>query len=321
MVATPDAVAGRIDVRNLCKSFGAVRAVNGLTFSAEPGAVTGFLGPNGAGKTTTLRMLLGLVHPDSGTATIGGLPYRALPTPSNTVGSALEATGFHPSRTGRAHLRVYCTINGYPPRRADEVLDLVGLADAARRPVRGYSLGMRQRLALAAALLGDPQVLILDEPGNGLDPEGIAWLRRLLRDLAAAGRTVLVSSHVLSEVQQLVDHVVIIHKGRCVRQASLAELSDLGGPVVAVRSPQAEDLAAALTRSGLPDARITRTAPDRLRVAGADPEQIGQVAHAEHLPVLWLATEDNDLEQVFLTLTGDPDRPGRPAATAVHSGA
>jgi len=320
MVATPDPVAGHIDVRKLCKSFGTVRAVDKLTFSAEPGAVTGFLGSNGAGKTTTLRMLLGLVHPDSGTATIGGLPYRALPTPSSTVGSALEATGFHPSRTGRAHLRVYCTINGYPPRRADEVLDLVGLADAARRPVRGYSLGMRQRLALAAALLGDPQVLILDEPGNGLDPEGIAWLRRLLRDLAAAGRTVLVSSHVLSEVQQLVDHVVIIHKGRCVRQASLAELSDLGGPVVAVRSPQADDLVAALTRSGLPDGRITRTAPDRLRVTGADPEQIGRVAHGEHLPVLWLATEDNDLEQVFLTLTGDPDRPGHRATTAVHSG-
>ncbi|HET6212426.1 MAG TPA: ATP-binding cassette domain-containing protein, partial [Micromonosporaceae bacterium] len=200
---------GRIVVSGLTKAFGEVRAVDGLSFTVEPGSITGFLGPNGAGKTTTLRMLLGLVAPDAGGATIGGREYRSLPAPGQEVGAALEATGFHPARTGRNHLRVYCTINGYPAGRADETLSTVGLTDAGGRPVRGYSLGMRQRLALAQALLGDPRVLVLDEPANGLDPEGIAWMRRLLRDLARQGRTVLVSSHVLSEMQQLVDHVVI----------------------------------------------------------------------------------------------------------------
>jgi ABC-2 type transport system ATP-binding protein len=196
---------GRIVVAGLTKTYGTLRAVDDLSFTVEPGTITGFLGPNGAGKTTTLRMLLGLITPDAGTATIGGHPYRALLAPNDEVGAVLDASGFHSARSGRNHLRIYCTVNGYPGRRADRVLELVGLADAGRRPVRGYSLGMRQRLALATALLGDPRVLILDEPANGLDPEGIAWLRRLLRSLADEGRTVLVSSHVLSEVQQLVD--------------------------------------------------------------------------------------------------------------------
>jgi ABC-2 type transport system ATP-binding protein len=230
-------VEGRIVACGLTRMFGPVTAVDGLSFTVEPGAITGFLGPNGAGKTTTLRMLLGLVRPDAGTATIGGHRYTDLPAPSRAVGAVLEATAFHPARTGRAHLRIYCTINGYPHARAEQVLDLVGLAGAGKRPVRGYSLGMRQRLALATALLGDPQVLLLDEPANGLDPEGIAWLRRLLRELAAQGRTVLVSSHLLSEVQQLVDHVVIINQGRCVRHGPLAALTDLPGRVVSVRTP------------------------------------------------------------------------------------
>jgi ABC-2 type transport system ATP-binding protein len=216
---------GRIVVRGLTKTFGPVRAVDDLSFVVEPGTVTGFLGPNGAGKTTTLRMLVGLIRPDAGTATIGGRRYVDLPAPSETVGAALDTTGFHPARTGRNHLRVYCTINGYPTSGADEVLDLVGLTDAAARPVKGYSLGMRQRLALATALLGDPRVLVLDEPVNGLDPEGIVWIRGLLRDLAERGRTVLVSSHLLWEVQQLVDQVVIINGGRLVRQGDLVELS------------------------------------------------------------------------------------------------
>jgi ABC-2 type transport system ATP-binding protein len=241
--------AGRIVVSGLTKTYGPVTAVKDLSFTVEPGTITGFLGPNGAGKTTTLRMLLGLVTPDAGIATIGGRDYARLPAPNDEVGALLEASGFHPARSGRNHLRVYCTANGYPTRRADEVLELVGLAGAGHRAVRGYSLGMRQRLALATALLGDPRVLVLDEPANGLDPEGIAWMRRLLRQLAAEGRTVLVSSHVLSEVQQLVDHVVIINKGRLVRQGPLAEISGNHGRTVSVRTPQADELLSALARS------------------------------------------------------------------------
>jgi ABC-2 type transport system ATP-binding protein len=216
---------GRIVVSGLSKRFGPVLAVDDLSFTVDPGAVTGFLGPNGAGKTTTLRMLLGLVRPDAGTATIAGRRYADLPEPAATVGAVLEASGFHPARSGRDHLRVYCAVNGYPHLRADEVLDQVGLTDSARRAVRGYSLGMRQRLALATALLGRPRVLVLDEPANGLDPPGIAWMRALLRELAGAGHTVLVSSHLLWEVQQLVDRVVILQRGRLVHQGALADLS------------------------------------------------------------------------------------------------
>ena len=212
-------------VSGLTKRFGRVTAVDGLSFSAAPGLVTGFLGPNGAGKTTTLRMLAGLVAPDAGTATISGRGYAALASPGREAGVVLETAGFHPARTGRDHLRVCCTACGYPLRRADEVLEICGLAAAGRRKVRGYSLGMRQRLALAAALLGDPAALILDEPANGLDPEGIAWLRGLLRDYARAGRTVLYSSHVLPEVEQLADQVVIMHRGRLVREGTLAGLT------------------------------------------------------------------------------------------------
>ncbi len=202
-----------ISVHALTKRFGAVAAVRDLTFDVPPGQVTGFLGPNGAGKSTTLRMVLGLVRPTAGAALIGGRRYDDLPHPRRTVGAVLETTGFHPGRRGRDHLRIGARAAGLPTARVDEVLDRVGLTDAAGRRVRGYSLGMRQRLGLAAALLGDPQVLILDEPGNGLDPAGTAWLRGLLRDLAAQGRTVLFSSHVLSEVAQTVDHLVIVHEG------------------------------------------------------------------------------------------------------------
>ena len=212
-------------ISGLTKRFGRVTAVDGLSFTAEPGQVTGFLGPNGAGKTTTLRMLAGLVAPDAGVATISGCRYAALAAPGREAGVVLEAAGFHPARTGRDHLRVYCTASSYPLDRADEVLEACGLAGAGRRKVRGYSLGMRQRLALAAALLGDPAALILDEPANGLDPEGIAWLRGLLRDYARSGRTVLYSSHLLSEVEQLADQVVIMHCGRLAGQGTLAELT------------------------------------------------------------------------------------------------
>jgi ABC-2 type transport system ATP-binding protein len=223
-----------IEIRGLVKRFGPVTAVDGVSFDVLPGRVTGFLGPNGAGKTTTLRMLAGLVAPDAGTATISGHRYAELASPGRQAGVVLEAAGFHPARTGRDHLRVYCTACGYPPRRADEVLEICGLAGAGRRKVRGYSLGMRQRLALAAALLGDPAALILDEPANGLDPAGIAWLRGLLRDYARSGRTVLYSSHVLPEVEQLADQVVIMHHGRLVRHGPLAELTGGQGGLEAV---------------------------------------------------------------------------------------
>jgi ABC-2 type transport system ATP-binding protein len=214
-----------IEIRDLVKRFGAVEAVSGLSFDVEQGSVTGFLGANGAGKTTTLRILLGLVSPTAGTAHINGHPYAELSHPLHQVGAALEASGFYPGRTARDHLRILALTAGVDPSRAEDVLDLVHLSDAADRRVGGFSLGMRQRLGLAGALLADPEILILDEPANGLDPEGVRWLRDLLRGFAAEGGTVLVSSHILAEVAQTVDHVVIVNDGRLVRQGPLAELT------------------------------------------------------------------------------------------------
>ncbi|AVT31597.1 ABC transporter [Plantactinospora sp. BC1] len=218
-----------VEVSGLSKRFGTVTAVRDLSFTVRPGAVTGFLGPNGAGKTTTLRMILGLVRPSSGTATIGGRRYRDLDRPSGTVGAVFDASAFHPGHTARDHLRTYAAMGGYPDSRVEELLRLLGLADAAHRRTRTFSTGMRQRLNLATALLGDPPVLLLDEPGNGLDPEGIAWLRDFLRGLARQGRTVLISSHVLSEVQQMVDDVVVIRAGRQVVAGRLVDLVGASG--------------------------------------------------------------------------------------------
>jgi ABC-2 type transport system ATP-binding protein len=222
-----------LEVRGLTKTFGPVTAVREVSFRAPAGQVTGLLGPNGSGKTTTLRATLGLVRPTAGTALIGGLAYRSLPRPRRIVGAMLEATGFHPGRRARDHLRVLAAAADVPDRRVDAVLDQVGLADAAGRRVRGFSLGMKQRLSLAAALLGDPQVLLLDEPANGLDPAGIAWLRGLLRGLADEGRTILVASHVLGEVAQTADRVVIVSAGR-LRFAG--PLDELGGTGTALES-------------------------------------------------------------------------------------
>jgi ABC-2 type transport system ATP-binding protein len=214
-----------IEADGLTKRFGRVLAVDRLSFTVERGTVVGFLGPNGAGKTTTLRMLLGLVRPDEGTATINGKRYRDLPEPLHQVGAVLEASSFYPGRTARNHLRIQALDGQVDPSRIDDVLELVGLSDAADRRIGGFSLGMRQRLGLATALLADPELLILDEPANGLDPDGVRWLRDLLRGLAAEGTTVLVSSHILAEVAQTVDSVVILDHGRLVTQASLAELT------------------------------------------------------------------------------------------------
>lgn len=216
-----------ISVRGLTKQFARIRAVEELTFDVRPGQITGFLGPNGAGKTTTLRMLLGLVRPTAGTALIGGRPYPSLPHPRRTVGAVLEATGAHPGRRAWDHLRILAQVTGVPDKRVADVCDQVGLAEAADRRVGGYSHGMRRRLGLAGALLGDPPVLLIDEPGNGLDPAGMAWLRGLLRDLAHEGRTILISSHVLSEVAQTVDQTVIINEGRLRYAGPLDDLGDL----------------------------------------------------------------------------------------------
>ncbi|HET9722897.1 MAG TPA: ATP-binding cassette domain-containing protein [Actinomycetota bacterium] len=215
-----------IAVRGVTKRFGDVAAVEDLGFEVRPGVVTGFLGPNGAGKSTTLRIVLGLVHPDEGSATVLGLPYASLPEPTRTVGAVLETQSFNPLRSGRNHLRVLATASGLPSARVDEVLELVGLSGAARRRAGKYSLGMRQRLGLAGALLGDPRVLILDEPANGLDPQGIRWLRDFLRGFAADGNAVLVSSHLLSEMAQLADEVIVINRGRLVKQAPVHELAN-----------------------------------------------------------------------------------------------
>lgn len=291
--------AGRIEVRGLSKTFGSVQAVHDVSFTAEPGRVTGFLGPNGSGKTTTLSMLLGLVRPDAGSATIGGVPYSELERPAFTVGSALSAN-FHTAHTGRAHLDIIRRAIGAPESRIGETLDLVGLTDAADRKTGGYSLGMRQRLALAAALLGEPSVIVLDEPINGLDPEGIRWIRILLRHFASEGKTVLLSSHLLSEVQQTVDDVVIIRAGELAFADTLATLQrGAGDQAVLVNAPDRHALAAALERAG-GEAHGLRGAV--LRVTGLDPETVGRVALAAQIPLTHLSLEENELEQSFLDL-------------------
>jgi ABC-2 type transport system ATP-binding protein len=301
---------GRIVVDELSKVFGGgVRAVDRLSFTVEPGSVTGFLGPNGAGKTTTLRMVLGLVRPTSGRATIGGQVYKQLANPSRAVGAALEASSFHPARSARNHLRIMCTVGGFPTRRADEVLDLVGLHDAGRRKVRGYSLGMRQRLGLAAALVGDPRVLVLDEPANGLDPDGIRWLRGLLRELANQGRTVLVSSHQLNEVQEVADRIVILNHGQLVRSGSIAELT-AGTDSVLVRSPDLPRLHTALTGQPI---QVEQPDATTLRIKGLPIEQIGHLAHTAGVELHELSAQRFDLEDLFFALTqGGQAPPGTP---------
>ncbi|HWG98873.1 MAG TPA: ABC transporter ATP-binding protein [Pilimelia sp.] len=293
---------GRITVSGLTKQYRTVRAVDNLSFTVEPGRVTGFLGPNGSGKTTTLRMLLGLVRPTGGSATIDGRPYASLRQPLRHVGAVLEASGAHQGRTGRNHLRMICAAAGFPYRRADEVLELVGLAPAAKRKFKGYSLGMRQRLGIAAAMLGDPRVLILDEPANGLDPEGIRWMRDLLKALAGQGRTVLVSSHLLSEMQVLADDVVIIANGRLVRQAPMAEILDTLGQArrVRVRTPHADALVKALPT---PEASVATEPDGALTVAGLEAAEVGRVALAAGVELHELTPERPDLERVFLELT------------------
>ncbi|MCU1498548.1 MAG: transporter ATP-binding protein [Acidimicrobiales bacterium] len=289
-----------IAVRGLTKRFGDVAAVDDLTFDVAEGSVTGFLGPNGAGKTTTLRMLLGLVAPTSGTATFAGRRYCELETPFRQVGAVLEATSFHPGRRARNHLRVLAVAAGLPDVRADEVLEQVGLGDAADRRVKGFSLGMRQRLGLAAALLGDPRVLIMDEPTNGLDPEGVHWLRQFLRSYADQGGTVLVSSHLLAEVAQTVDDVVIIAGGRLIRQSSLRDLATEATPGVLVRTPQAGALRDALVAKGI---TTEIRSPDTVVALDTTTEHVGQTAAGVGIVIYEMTSQHFDLEQYFLALT------------------
>jgi ABC-2 type transport system ATP-binding protein len=291
-----------IEAHGLSKRFGATLAVDDLSFAVEKGKVVGFLGPNGAGKTTTLRMLLGLVTPTAGTASINGQPYRALSNPGQRVGAVLEASGFHPGRTARNHLHVVASAANLPAARVQEVLEWLELSDrrAADRRVGGYSLGMRQRLALATALLGDPEVLILDEPGNGLDPEGIYWLRGFLRRYADGGRTVLVSSHVLGEVAQTVDEVVIISRGSLVTQATVPDLVARARPAVHIRTTQPAALRDLLAANGI---AVEVATADRLLASGASPEAVGQMAAAGRIAVDEVSTGPPSLEQVFLELT------------------
>jgi ABC-2 type transport system ATP-binding protein len=292
-----------VEIRGLSKRFRTVLAVDDLSFDIEAGRVTGFLGPNGAGKSTTLRALLGLVHPTAGTATFDGRRYDELDRPSATVGAVLEDASFHPGRTGRNHLRVLAVTGQHPPERVDVVLEAVGLTAAADRAVKGYSMGMRQRLAIAAALLGDPEVLILDEPTNGLDPPGIAWMRGMLREQASRGRAVLVSSHLLAEVAQSVDDVVVIAKGRMRGHGTLEQvLGGDEGPATEVRSQDDTRLANALRAAGH---SVTRLPAGGLIVPGVGPKEVGVVAHDAGVYLVGLGQQTRSLEQAFFALTGE----------------
>jgi ABC-2 type transport system ATP-binding protein len=301
--ATTDTRGARIEIRGLTKRFGSFIAVDDLSFDVEPGRITGFLGPNGAGKTTTLRMLLGLVHATNGTATIGGRRYVDLPQPLQTVGAALEATSFHPGRSGRDHLLVLADAASIPHSRVDELLELTGIPAAARKRAGAYSMGMRQRLGLAAALLGDPHVLVLDEPANGLDPEGIRWLRGFLRHLSNEGKTILVSSHLLPEVAQTADDVVIIANGRLVRSGPWAELH--GTPGAVVRTSDREALAGALR---IADVTSSPGDDDTLVADTTDLRLVGDVALRAGLPIYGLEAKRADLEALYFELTEGTDR-------------
>jgi ABC-2 type transport system ATP-binding protein len=294
-----------LEVRNLSKRFGRTVAVDDLSFGVEAGRVTGFLGPNGAGKTTTMRALMGLLEPSAGEALVEGRPPAAMREPLRTIGAALEATAFHPGRSGRNHLRTLAVAGGIPRSRVEEVLATVELSGSAGRRVKGYSLGMRQRLALAAALLGEPRILILDEPANGLDPQGVRWLRDLLRAQAAEGRTVLVSSHLLAEVAQTADELIVIRDGRLVAKTSLEEFTAAGEDRVRVRSADPRTLATGLAERG---ARVEEDGEGVLLVRGLRAEAIGDLALAAGVAIHELTPQRSSLEERFLELTGEEAR-------------
>ncbi|HLU98155.1 MAG TPA: ABC transporter ATP-binding protein [Thermobifida alba] len=294
-----------LTARELTKRYGGTTAVDSLTFDVRPGLVTGFLGPNGAGKSTTLRLLLGLDRPTSGEALVNGRRYVQLPQPARQVGALLDASAGHPGRSARAHLLALARGGGIPRRRVADVLDEVGLSDVADRRIGGFSLGMRQRLGIAAALLGDPGVLVLDEPLNGLDLDGVRWVRGLVRALADEGRTVFVSSHLMSEMQLVADRLVVVGGGRLVADAPTAELiASWSDPRVVVRTPDPAPLVEQLRRSPRGPVRVAPGADGVLLVRGATPEEVGDAAHAAGARVHALYREEASLEQVYLDLTG-----------------
>src|ERR671915_423058 len=296
-----------IEIRGMSKRFGKVEAVRDLSFEVEAGRVTGFLGPNGAGKSTTLRMLLGLIHANTGEGTFGGRRYEDLPHPSAHVGVVLEEASFHPGRSGRNHLRVLAAAGNHPDHRVDEVLDSVGLTGAANRRVKGHSMGMRQRLAIAVALLGDPEVLILDEPANGLDPPGIRWMRDMLRSEAARGRAVLVSSHLLSEVAQVADDVVVLARGVLRASGTLESvLGGPGGPVTRVQAEEAVRLAGVLRQKGM----LVEPDGSALMVKNVVPKAVGAVAAEHGIALSELVAGSRPPPEVFLQLT--PEGPMKP---------
>lgn len=289
-----------IEVRGLTKEYGKVRAVDDLTFNVSPGIVTGFLGPNGAGKSTTMRMILGLDTPTSGTATIGGVEYRKLKKPLTHVGALLDAKAVHPNRSARNHLLWLAQSNGIPASRVDEALALVGLSSVAKKKAGGFSLGMGQRLGLAAALLGDPEVIILDEPVNGLDPEGIRWVRDFLRRLAAEGRTILVSSHLLAEMAQTADHLVVIGRGKLVASCSTAEFIQAHSRNTTVVKPATPQLAAALNAEGL---QVTEN--NGALEVNASPERVGKLAFEAGVALQLLTQQQASLEDAFMEMTSE----------------
>ncbi|MFC7341032.1 ABC transporter ATP-binding protein [Saccharopolyspora griseoalba] len=316
--------SGRIHVQGLSKSFGQLPAVQNLTFTVHPGVVTGFLGPNGAGKTTALRMILGLVQPSSGTATINGLQFSELPNPAGVVGAVLDAHGFHPGRTANQHLLCYAAAMDVPDEQVDRALNLVGLKVAANRKIGSYSLGMRQRLALASALMGDPQILVLDEPANGLDPEGIAWLREFLKAFVAGGRTVLMSSHFLREIEHTADRLVVISRGHCVYDGHLDELRAAQSSRALVQASDPQQLTVKAQEAGfgvefLPDGRLA--------VLGADSATVADLAAECGVALYGMRDERIDLEQLFFQLTNGqfsggpnygPSMPGQPPPPGQH---
>jgi ABC-2 type transport system ATP-binding protein len=306
-----------IEVRGLTKRYGATLAVDDLSFDVEPGKVTGFLGPNGAGKSTTMRMMLGLDRPTAGQALVNGRSFATLAEPLREVGALLDPGSLHPGRTGRNHLRVAARANGLPKRRVDEVIEQVGLGSASRRRIKGYSLGMRQRLGIAAALLGDPRVLLFDEPINGLDLDGVRWIRGLLRSLADEGRTVLVSSHLMSEMEQTADRLIVIGRGRLIADATTQGiLRGLGSRQVRVRTSQPDQLLARLREQGYAAQRLDG---HELTVDDGTAEDVGELANTFSIPLHHLSEVQQSLEHAYLELTGASvefhGRPAQPART------
>ncbi|HEY9371997.1 ABC transporter ATP-binding protein [Streptomyces sp.] len=292
-----------IHADELTKRYGDKTVVQDLSFTVRPGTVTGFLGPNGAGKSTTLRMLLGLDAPTRGRATVAGRSYAAHPAPLTRVGALLEARSVHPGRSAFHHLMALAHTHGIPRSRVEHVLDLAGLTEVARHRVKGFSLGMGQRLGIAAALLGDPETVILDEPVNGLDPEGVRWIRNLLKSLAADGRTVLISSHLMSEMALTADHLIVIGRGRLLADTTVAELvRQAGGDTVKVVTPEADRLRTLLLPTG---ALVASEGADTLRVSGTDAAAVGHTAAAHGVPLYELTPETASLEQAFMDLTHD----------------